>query len=261
LKIPGEIFKKHINAGEPDISGWYLCYVRPKKKSAISVIPMTDMKVLLFENEKWWCSSDHVIGWMGPLPVFSLDEIQGELGEDSTAEVYAIGTLDEGTKGQFTQGPFYESCKIMFQEGFDGDYAFIVNSRKTEAVPFKRWNSTKNLWEEFKVKPKSKGLLAQKKKTAKTNKELASLPYYIGTKKQAAYNNWLGGPFWDITEAMKAGIGQFKGGIIWMLFEGDNPFPEREWKDDKWDFIDITKVRKLEKVVQILRRKNETKKD
>jgi len=257
MKLPGEIFKKHIRAGEPSLNGWYVCYTIPEKKSAWSAIPMTEIKTKLFSKNKW-AQPDHVIGWIGPLPVFSLDELQGELGSESTDEAYAIGTLKEGMKGQFKDGPFYESVQISFCEGEPGDYAFILNSRKTNPIPFKRWSETMSKWVKIKDKKKGKGKLVQGMKRSKKTQESSSLPYYIGTKKQAAFQSYLAGPFYDINKAMKINCGRHKGDIIWMIFEGDNPFPERIWNESKWEIIDIVKIRKIEKTVRILRKKYET---
>lgn len=253
MKIPGEIFKKHINAGKPSINGWYVCYIRPDKRSAWNAVPMTVIKTKLWSDDKW-AQADHVIGWMGPLPVFSLDEIQGELGPESESSAYAIGTLKGGKQSQFTGGPFDESIRFMFEDGEPGEYCFELNSRKSEPTPILRWSESLAKW--VKLDNKCKPIKIRKNRK---NKVVQSyLPYYIGTKKQAASDKYKYGPYNGLMEALSVDIKkQKKGLILWMIFEGNAPFPERIWDGAGWEILDIVKIRKIEKIIKILRNKYE----
>lgn len=258
MRIPGEILKKYIRFGSPSISGRYLCWLKPQHKPSISVIPISPIKIKEYSNGKW-VLPDFVLSWMGPLPVYALDELI-EQGDKTDLLAYGIGTIQGAKQNQFKKGPFNESIDTQFESGEAGDYVFELRPNQ-EPKPTKRWDVDDERWViigEKKVKKITK--FKRKNKDQKNQKDQNENHFWwsIGTKKQAALG--FRGCDCSATPILKK-QGVKKGSIIWNCSDyWKIPYPDFVWNGKEWENPISKQAYKIQNIVQRLMDKYEKKK-
>ena len=259
MKIPGEILKKYVKFGSPQLNGKYLCWIKPQDTPKMSVIPIAPIKVKTFENN-YWIEPEQIIAWIGPLPVYSIDELFNE-GQEADLIAYAIGTKEGAKKHAFKQGPFSESLDTQFQYGKPGDYVYELRPNALPKI-IKYWDLDEQKWAKFKgsqetntkapkVRPKkTKGF----KRLKKNKKGKDSFWWIKGTKKEAAkeaIQGYKNKPklILPITELP----GETKGEIIWNCsVYWALPFPEFIWDGKEWKKPTLDQVQKIQNVVKRL---------
>jgi len=187
--IPGKIFKKYIKVKPPTISGWYLCYVKPKERDAIDHFPIAQMEVIRFNKGKW-LKSVMVVGWMGALPVLSLDKLDDFSPFESGLILFFIGTEEEAETENFKMGAFYRESEVFLQEGKDGQFIYQMNSRTSKLIRISKWNGK---WKRLKR-------VKTIKKTKSASIKRSSTIYAVSTIKQIISKNYE--PLENIISAM-----------------------------------------------------------
>lgn len=136
--FPGEYLQRKIQTDTPLISGTYLCFIKPDPPEAWNHFPICRMGLIDFKEDQWQ-ESKIILGWIGPLPVLSLDELEDFSPRDSGLILYFIGYMDDSELFIFEKGPFYQSIDAKFQEGEAGQFIYQVNSRTAKSVPISEW--------------------------------------------------------------------------------------------------------------------------
>jgi hypothetical protein len=258
MKIPGEILKKYVRFGKPELNGKYLCWVKPDPNnlSAWSSIPISPIKIKEFKIDKWNPPAEIVLAWIGPLPNYSLDELVNEA-DDSDLIAFAIGTKEGAKQGTFKQGPFIESIHAQLCIGNKGDFIFELHP-KLLPKPIKEWSENEQKFIKIKDTPKTntkvrKTFKRSKKRKKKVIKDNGKCYWYKGTKKEAAKN------FKGCQKAEVPMIdtkGKIKGEIIWNYNPfWDNPFPEFIWNGKTWDVLSPEQTDKIKKVTLRMKEK------
>lgn len=263
MRIPGEILKKYVKFGSPAVNGQYVCWVKPKETPKMSFITTAPIKIKEYMDGEWGFP-EHVIAWIGPLPVYSLDELFNE-GDDADLIAYGISTKDGIKKNQFKQGPFNESIQTQFTFGEPGDYVFELHPNQLPKI-IKMWSETDGKWVKFNDTQQSDTKVPPKKKTKfkrlkKGGKKKDSFWWIKGTKKQAA-QGFKGiqkdeSPLDNLKTKSTKGK---KGEIIWNCSTyWDAPFPEFIWEGNDWKKPTLEQVSKIQNIVKRLKRKYEKK--
>jgi len=265
MRIPGEILKKYVRFEDPQLNGFYVCWICPEQRPAMSSVPISPVKIKKFKNGEW-IEKEQVLGWIGPLPVYSLDELQNEQ-EQADVICYAIGTKESIKTESFKAGPFNQSIETMFIEGQPGDYVFELHPVSKPKV-IHEWSKKENRWLKFKggdligtspsknFKRRKKG---RKKAEITDKKDTGKCYWYKGTKKQAA-NGFKG---CEKDEVPMIGTkGKIKGEIIWNFNPfWDNPFPEFIWNGKAWDVLSPAQTEKIKTVTKRMKMKYKNTKE
>lgn len=143
LRFPGTMLQKQINTDEPLLSGYYICFC-PIQNDSIDCFPMAKPVIALWEDG-WTFQTNAgikklVLGWIGPLPNLSTDELQDIEPNQASLYLFYIGTKEQAANFEFKKGPYYKLIKASLQKGKKGDCIFLVNSRKTMPVIVSRWD-------------------------------------------------------------------------------------------------------------------------
>ncbi len=252
MRIPGEVLKKYVRFGSPSLSGHYVCWLKPKDTPKMSCIPISPIRIKEYSNGKW-LSPDHVLSWLGPLPVYALDELIEE-GDKADLIAYVIGTKEGAKKQQFKKGPFNESIYTQFEEGEPGDFVFEVHPNKDPKI-IKQWSIDDDKWIKYnKIKRTSKF----KRKINVQEKEETHFWWTKGTKKQAA----LGFQGCEKTDLPITKVQGTKGEIIWNCStHWDYPYPDFIWNGSSWDNPEPKQANKIQNIVKRLMDKYEKKKE
>lgn len=153
--FPGERLQKFIQTGKPIINGHYLCFCTPLDNDAVSItMPMSVPYVLYYDGKEWasWQSMTYgvVLGWIGPLPALSLDELMYYTPDEAPLTLFYIGNKEDATIFRFSTGPYYNYFNAFCQKGKKGQYIFQLNSRKTKATKWAKWNNKLKKWKRIK---------------------------------------------------------------------------------------------------------------
>lgn len=148
ILFPGEQLKNKIETGEPKINGQYLCWVKPFEDEAIDWFPLAYIRIINF-NEGQFMSGEIVLGWFGPLPVLSQDELDNYLPAASGLTLFFIGTKERAKLNRFEHGPFYRPIQYVNIRGNENLFVFQVNSRLSSHKIIKQWESKNNRWVEY----------------------------------------------------------------------------------------------------------------
>ena len=135
-----------LRRGKPAKVGMYVAYTEFLEELDMKF----PMKKLLMWSGGRWCypSSDqffrgNVLGWIGPLPSPTIEDLIGPK--------YAIGTEESASKGAFHFGP-YDSLERARQEyGDDGEFIYKLKDGKAKKIA--KWCPKKEKWL-LKRKPK-----------------------------------------------------------------------------------------------------------
>lgn len=148
-RFPWEIFVKHIQVGTPELDGIYLCYYKPHPPLAHDNFPMAGMKVASYYKGAWGCG-EMVIGFMGPLPTLSLDELVQE--GQCLVKQFVVGTLKEAAKNEYRTAYFPQYILAVLDSTIKkkGDFIFEVNTHKGLPIPLSKYNENTNKWEPLK---------------------------------------------------------------------------------------------------------------
>jgi hypothetical protein len=255
MRIPGEILKKYVKFGSPAVNGQYVCWVKPEQTPKMSAIPISPIKIKEYLNGEWNIP-EQVIAWLGPLPVYSIDELFNE-GDEADLIGYAIGTKEGMKKDRYKQGPFNESIQTQFTYGEPGDYVFELHPNKLPKI-IKMWSENDGKWVKFNgsietdTKPKMKFKRLKKGRKKESGKD--SFWWIKGTKKQAAQGfkgikkDEL--PLDHLKTKTKSGK---KGEIIWncSTYWGI-PFPEFIWNGKDWKKPTLEQIDKIQNIVKRL---------
>jgi len=156
--LPGDGLLKQIKYELPVVDGVYACYFKPDNPSAWSnTFPCADMKMISFSNGKFF-GNVHVLAYIGPLPVLSLDELHDN--EECINRVFCIGTLKGFAKYSFTHGPFSQYMLAYLEEGKKGEFICEMNTHKSEPNPISKYNTDKEKWVKIKKENISKYIKA-----------------------------------------------------------------------------------------------------
>jgi len=153
ITFPGEHLQKKIQTGEPPMDGAYICYSKPSDCEAIDSFPLAVMSVINFHKHKW-ASGKIVLGWIGPLPVLSNDELCEYTPNKAGLILFYIGTKEKGLLNQFKSGPYYRPIYYVNVKGNEDLYVFEVNSRTTKPKIIKMWDERNNRWIDYAKKKK-----------------------------------------------------------------------------------------------------------
>jgi hypothetical protein len=139
IRIPGEELIKFLKYDQPVMNGIYLVYYKLKNPRAwSSTFQRTEMALLEFRKGKW-VEPLNVLGYMGPFPILTEDEL---LNRENHLHIFTISTLKKAANLVWTQGPFVESIDIQMQEGKEGDFGFEYNLKNTLPNTIKRYSKT-----------------------------------------------------------------------------------------------------------------------
>lgn len=161
LKVPGEILLKHLQYDTPEVPGLYACYYKPFPPSALSnSFPTAGMKIITFNNGKFF-GGEHILAWIGPLPVLSLDELDSN--QECLSRVFYTGNLKEAAKNKFRTGPHSQYLFAKLGTGKKNEFIFEVNTHKSIANPVARYNLKSEKWKDLKEKDIKKYIKIMKK--------------------------------------------------------------------------------------------------
>lgn len=237
---------KYIETGPPMISGFYVCFVRPVNDEAWeSAFPISRCKIVYYtlQEEKWACG-DVVLGWIGPLPAISLDELDDHVPCEAGLILYFIGPKDKAKELVFDQGPFYQMISASLTSANDGDYLWQLHSRKTKANKVAKWNEDDGKWEWLKTFPSYYDKYKRK--------DNEPWEYVVSTKKGIVTKEYHK-PCNNIQAAMGSYQGMGKGHFIWEYFKGKYE-PRYRWKDG-WSPVNAMERNKVLKMVKIIEKK------
>lgn len=214
--FPGEAFQKYIETGQPRLNGKYLCYC--KATVTFEAIPICPVRLINFRDGHWINCPEMVLGWVGPLPSISYDELWASM-EDGTGIkdccllVYVIGPESTGETGNsFRHGPFYDLGEAKMKMGKPGEYIWQFNSRKTGAVKMAIWDEDPSSWVEI---GKEKNVKRKdKKRPAPLTPEFQ---YVIATIEEMKKGKQKKGPFTTIKETMSEASGLEDEHYIWSF--------------------------------------------
>ena len=165
--------QKMIETGEPKITGDYICFYKVPN-DAWDWMPMAHTKVARWQGGKWWCG-EQVLGFIGPLPNMSLDELHGMNPDSSSLLMFFKSTKENGKKMQFDDGPYMRIFSASAAPGEKGEYIFLVDSRKTKAIPFRKWSVAKKKWVDLPAAKRMKNTIQNKTKTTKRTKLVSGM--------------------------------------------------------------------------------------
>ena len=145
MKIPGEIFTKHIQFGTPDINGVYAIFYKPNPPLAHDNFPMSGLKIANYSKGSWGCS-EQVLAFIGPLPVLSLDEL--EINKECVSKCFAVGSLKDAASGKFKSSnhPQYILAALQGSLMKKGNFIFELNSHKNMPIPLSKFDEKRNNW-------------------------------------------------------------------------------------------------------------------
>jgi len=146
LKVPGEIFLKHIQFGKPSYAGVYLCFYKPSGRPAHDNFPIAGMTVANYSDGAWG-SRENILAFIGPLPVLSLDE----LAVNNKCEIrsFCIGTLKQAASNKWASfnHPQYILAYLKQEHRKKGNFIFELNSHKSMPIPLSRYNPETDKWD------------------------------------------------------------------------------------------------------------------
>lgn len=150
-KFPGQILQKYIQTGKPTFQGHYICFCTPIDEEAnSSTFPMSKHNVLYWNGKKWmpWQTNAYgvVLGWIGPLPNLSLDEMMDFAPNEAALTLFFIGYEEDSTIFKFSSGPHYSYFSAFLNPGKKGQFIFQLNSRKTKAIKWAKWSTKTKKW-------------------------------------------------------------------------------------------------------------------
>lgn len=248
--LPGHLLQKYIKTGMPKCSGYYVCYT-DLKEAWTDVFPISRHQVIFYDGERW-SSGDPVLGWIGPLPVLSLDELHSYPPNEAGLLFYYIGTPDEAASFEFKQPLFHQSFSAFLSPGKEGEYIYQYNTRKTGLKKLYKYNPDSEKWQYLGDK-KEKQTKAKPKtiKPFKT-KELDAPIYAVGTKKEAALENWQHGQTTDFIDAW-GGLYE-KGEYLWEI-RHKSIEPMHIWNNG-WGTVSLQQSTRIQKLLKIIRYKH-----
>lgn len=265
-RFPGQNLQKLIRTDMPVISGHYLCYVTPQEYvEAWDAWPIAEMKVFFFDHgDKRWGAGYNILGWVGPLPVMSLDELACRTPQEAGIILYFIGNEEDALIFKFDSGPYYKFITASLQPGKEGQCIYRLNSRKTKPEISAIWNIDTKKWEDSPL------LLAERKRKQSDNASKTSKPpekgsppwelsdYVVGTTKQIAtkmYHKQCE----EYQDAFGTYLDMKKGYYIWEL-KRKHYIPTYQWNDG-WGGVPTKQQIKLMKMVKVIEKKraNSTK--
>ena len=91
LNPPGSTLQRQIQTGEPPLMGLYLVFIK-RTNDAWDHMPMAEPEIAYFDGYKWNRKA-FVVGWVGPLPNMSLDELQEHAPDKAPITLFFISTL------------------------------------------------------------------------------------------------------------------------------------------------------------------------
>ncbi len=168
FKLPGDFLIKHIEYGTPIIDGVYACYFKPEKQSAwSSTFPCADMKMISFSKGKFF-GNVHVLAWVGPLPVLSLDELHTN--KECVNRVFYTGTLNQAAKDEYKTGPHSQYMLAFLSVGRKHEFIFEINTHKTTPNPIAKYSTIKEQWKKINKKNGKKYIKGIEKLRKRINK-------------------------------------------------------------------------------------------
>jgi len=148
FRPPGEFLQKQIQTGEPKFMGKYIVFYTVKN-DAWDCFPMAIPDLIDYDGEKWNVKR-HVIGWIGPLPNLSIDELQDFAPNEAPVTLFFISTPKLAKKEIYTDGPYYRLLAAKCTKGSKGQCIYEVNFRKTKHKLLCKWRESSQKWVQVK---------------------------------------------------------------------------------------------------------------
>ena len=148
FRPPGEFLQKHIQTGEPKFMGKYIVFYTVEN-DAWDCMPMAIPDLIDYDGEKWSVKR-HVIGWIGPLPNLSIDELQDFAPNEAPVTLFFISTPKLAKKEIYTDGPYYRLLAAKCTKGSKGQCIYEVNFRKTKHKLLCKWRESSQKWVQVK---------------------------------------------------------------------------------------------------------------
>ena len=258
FKLPGEILQAHIKTGKPPCTGYYMCYT-DSKEAWTNVFPIA-RKEVIFHNGTKWMSGMPVLGWIGPLPVLTLDELHTRKPNEAGICAYYIGTPEEAEIFKFKQPMYHQAFSASLSPGKEGEFIYQYNTRKTGLKKLYKYNSDSNKWVKISSKkemntnrqPKPK----PKPKAVIKSKELDAPIYAVGTKKEASFQNWKRG---KKSEFIDAWGGLYNNGEYLWEIRSKSIEPIHVWNHG-WANVSPEQSVRIKKMLKIIRYKHAKRK-
>ncbi len=137
-----KLTKQNIQTGNPTEQGMYIAYTEHRHSQVL-----IERVLLMYVGYSWsYPSSDQlfrgkIYGWIGPLPILKLEDIESE----DLPIKYAIALDIDGYHGAFLNGPFESLDEALDCVGEEGHYIYELYLDK-ESKRIRKWSEGKNKW-------------------------------------------------------------------------------------------------------------------